>query len=98
MDNSPLSRLPAELRQEIYHHTFQVDGDLSLLRVSNAAAEGSDEGRMQWVVRAVYSPPLGCKTKSPPDLMPALLRTCRQVHAEALPIFYAANDWEVPLF
>lgn len=62
MEDSPLSRLPTELRNEIYH--------LALIE-ENPVLINSDTRRV-W--RA-----------------PALLQTCRQLRAEASPVFLGNN-------
>lgn len=65
---SPLFRLPWELRVLIYRTALTKDPSTSLLDLTHDNTS---------------------------DLEPALLQTCRRIRHEALPVFYACNDWVV---
>jgi len=88
MDHSPLARLPAELGNEIYYHVFHQDADWEL-RQCWGGWGGTLTAPTRWRVRSTA----GCIY--PAKHLIALLFTCRQVHAEALPVLYASDGWVV---
>jgi len=85
-DESPLAKLPGELRDEIYDHV------LDFTRVFIAHALGTK--RERWSV--CFDGGSGILPCKPRNAL-ALVRTCRQMRLEAFPTFFAANRWIIEL-
>lgn len=104
MDASPLKRLPAELRNRIYHLVLPYKTNVY---VHDADPRNSETG-IRWLRRkmetntiALSGGKYGRVALFPRDMSQnaresiGLLLTCRQIQAEALPIFLGNNKFEV---
>ena len=75
----PLLELPAHLRSRIFHHALVHQGILAI-HATGAPIENMDEWDKDTRVWAHFRP-----------AEPSLTRTCLQIRAETLPIFYGCN-------
>ncbi|KAK5167681.1 uncharacterized protein LTR77_007380 [Saxophila tyrrhenica] len=81
MDNSPLHKLPRELRDEIYAFVLQQPFDIQLITVAtDDATENVNKPVVEWI-------------QSPHRYRLALTTTCKQLHEEASPVFYQVNSF-----
>jgi hypothetical protein len=91
---SALLQLPAEIRLKIYAHLFQ---HFEAIKIEPANPEqqtsfdgpeddrnGDDPKSNEWLLRR----------PTPSGLSTQVLRVCRQVHREALPVLYGANPFD----
>jgi len=92
MDNSPLGRLPEELRNVIYHLVLHQDFRLEISPDWTERIETDDGCPGEWVVRPHV---ISFRYRSLPKHMAAVTTVCRQARAEAWPILHSANDWMV---
>jgi len=88
MDQSPFSRLPAELREEIYRIALHVDGKLEIYPVMSVG-----RGR-RWLVQLLHH---GADRRHLPHNLAALTSTCRQIRAEVWRVLHSTNEWTVEL-
>ena len=95
--------LPRELRDLIYAHIFHVPGAIYLYSrkvLTRSATTWAIEviGEAVNVRYRNRGPPAKrAQSMSKTAVSTALLRSCRQVHAEACPVFYSDNVFRVPL-
>jgi len=75
MDNSPLSKLPREIRDEIYTLSLQHDQTITICTSSTK----------DFAIRS--------QDVAPHTLALALTKTCKQIHHEALPLFFKTNSF-----
>lgn len=93
MDQSPLNKLAAELRNLIYEFTLGLD-EAVVLNGQDRDAGDRDHNNPYGVdpERGLKAGPAsGAKTKH----LLALTTTCRQIRNEGLPIFLASNHLQV---
>lgn len=86
MDNSPLSRLPRELRDLIYAYALINDNGIRI-----ASANPSEETPE---ALRVLTPPDSCS----PNVILALPMSCCQLHQETIGLFYKRNRFYFPFY
>lgn len=88
MDASPLQRLPPKLRNHIYELYFAQE---SIIRLRTCARVG----RLGAEVKRLSDGGLRYEPLHHHAL--ALSATCRQIRNESTKLFYACNDFEIPM-
>lgn len=91
MELSPLGRLPAEIRLEIYQHVLTVDGSLHL-KAEKIHPHAGAHGRWRWAVSWRLD---SFRDFALPKHMLAITLTCPQLRLEAWPIYFATNKWTI---
>lgn len=91
MERSPLGRLPAEIRLEIYQHVLTIDGSLHL-KAEKIHPHARAHGRWRWAVSRRLD---SFHDFDLPKHMLAITLTCRQLRFEAWPIYFATNKWTI---
>lgn len=95
MDNSPLKKLPAELRILIYEFALYRPEKITLVRQLRRT-----EGEKRHVRTEIFQPPESCCTCAPMyrdhvfhEKLLTLTTTCKQIRSEAMPVFMAVNQF-----
>jgi len=91
MDRSPLTRLPAEIRLDIYQHVFTIDGDLHLKAYERYRHQPPGP-KWRWSISQKLDSFLDVPL---PKHTLALTRTCRQLRVESWPICFSVNKWTI---
>ncbi|KAF2435779.1 hypothetical protein EJ08DRAFT_645467 [Tothia fuscella] len=85
--------LPPELRQKIYRYLFVI-GKVDFVRMAvNGRGHYTRETPLPGMIHVRWDPPKGSRIRATTQL----LRTCKTVFAEALPIFYGENTFIVDI-
>lgn len=82
--------LPRELRDLIYGHIFHVPGAISIYKEELFSTTFKAQN-----VRYRNHGPAETQSLFQTSLYTALLRSCRQLHAEACPVFYSDNIFRI---
>ena len=82
--------LPRELRELIHGHIFHVPGAISIYKEELFSTTFKAKN-----VRYRNHGPAATQSLFQTSLYTALLRSCRQVHAEACPVFYSDNIFRI---
>ncbi|KAF7195302.1 hypothetical protein HII31_03508 [Pseudocercospora fuligena] len=85
MDSSPLGKLSAELRNEIYGLALSFEDTIHIRYTSDIPLESKE--RFKSDIRLESTEPRAT----------AFLQTCRQIHSEATAMFYANNAFSLEL-
>lgn len=83
MDNTPFGRLPRELRDRIYEYAVVHPHGLKMRQYS------SMHGKTKMPCRVV-------RTSSSKNATIALAKTCKQLHAETIDLYYKLNAFQFP--
>lgn len=86
MDNSPLSRLPRELRDLIYAHALVHDDGIRIASVNRP-------GKIPKALQVTTTPP-----GSSPNVILTLPMSCRQLYRETISLFYERNCFCFPFY